>query len=93
MARFFPGQRIKKVGGAANIDIIAIFVETIKEHKVGGPDIVVKPLGPYINCKTKSPGTRGLADTISSYWVPYTDSYDKVEWADCLWSPETKTTK
>lgn len=84
MSRFYVGQRVRLVGKWRGVT---------SDPSGSEAEIVMGP-GAYIGRTTKEIYTWVVVTTDGKPIVanscdlePITDSYDKVEWSECLWRP------
>lgn len=96
MARFFVGQKIKKVSGSTNIGLTATVVNPYEESTP-----VTDKRNTLVVYPDSTPDLKGgvIYDnkkpiyTCPDDWSPITDCYDLSTWDQCVWRPEHMRTE
>jgi hypothetical protein len=95
MSRFYVGQRVKVVrstegcrGRGERPHIVANGVGRtgVIAGTMSHPNVGFHPHGDYDVSIRLDTGELGMCPSVCL--EPITDSYDKVEWSECLWRPQ-----
>ena len=98
MAKFFIGQRVKKVRGSGNVGSQAIvvglgvFTHDSKGRCLSHPHTVrVQWFGDWINSLgDKQPASLLAFDMLENFDPVVPDGMQPVSWEECLWQPDAQ---